>query len=120
MKKMLLGAAAYLMVACGQPVLPTIDKVINVVQQDLEAGDTDAQIASDVCAALGGSATTDAVCANAPALISDAVTILLDSGLLSAKGQATARDYKTRHTAAAAPSAPTTPAPAAPASSSSK
>lgn len=87
--------------ACAQPVLPTIVKVEQVVEADLAAGVSDSQLASDVCKALGGSATTDAICANVPALISDAVALIIDSGVLGDPAVPNAQAYMARHPQAA-------------------
>ena len=97
MKLCILGLSAAVLVACNQPVLPTIDKVINVVTADLQAGDSDSQIASDVCKALGGSATTDAVCADVPVLVADAIAILIDTGTIAGPAMSNARAYQARH-----------------------
>jgi hypothetical protein len=80
---------------------PMVDKIETTVQNDLEAGDTDQQIASDVCADLGGTATTDAVCANVTTLVVDAIAILTDSGVLSHKAKTNGVAYLARHPKAA-------------------
>lgn len=77
-------------VACKGAVVPTVLDVVNVVEKDLEAGDTPAQIDSDVCAALGGTATTDAVCADVTVLVQDAIALLVDGGVLKNKPAALA------------------------------
>lgn len=83
--------------ACGQPLFPTLAKVEQVVARDLEAGAPDSQIASDVCQALGGNATTDAVCADVEIIIQDAVAILIDTKVLSPAAVAHARKYMGAH-----------------------
>jgi hypothetical protein len=80
-----------------QAAFPVLDKVEAVVAADFEAGDSDETIAADVCKALGGTASTDAVCANVTQLVSDAVAFLVDSGFLSAKAKANAIAYQGRH-----------------------
>lgn len=96
------------------PVLTTIEQT---VADDLAAGKTDAQIASDVCADLGGSAQTDAICANAEQLVQVTITALIDSGVLSGLALTNAKAYVVRHALPAAASSTatstTTPAPAA-------
>jgi len=81
----------------GQPVVPTFLNLVSVVAADLEAGDGDAQISSDVCKALGGSALTDAVCGSVGMLIVDIVTYLIDSGTLSAPAQKRAQGFLASH-----------------------
>ena len=99
MKLCILGLSAAVLVACNQPVLPTIDKVINVVTADLQATPpaSDSQIDSDVCKALGGSAATDAVCADVPVLVADAIAILIDTGTIAGPAMSNARAYQARH-----------------------
>ncbi len=93
-----LAAGAGVAVAgCKSPVLPAVQNVVNVVLTDLQAGDSDAQIASDVCKALGGSAPTDAVCGGVEVVIQDAIALLIDSGTLSAADLSKAQAYQTRH-----------------------
>ena len=69
--------------ACKGPILPAAANVIQVVLDDYKAGKSDSQIASDVCAALGGTSSTDAVCASTEVVLQDVVTYLIDAGLLS-------------------------------------
>jgi hypothetical protein len=88
--------------ACKEPLVPTVQTILQVVSADIQAGDGAAQIDSDVCKALGGSATTDAVCADATVLIQDAITLLIDSGTLSAAQKQTAQAYFMVHPKAAA------------------
>jgi hypothetical protein len=75
--------AAVLLPGCNPSTLPTIDTVLNVVAADIQAGDAPPQIDSDVCKALGGSTTTDAVCANVTLLVEDALQLLLDGGKIT-------------------------------------
>ena len=82
-----------------QAAFPTLDKIEAVVAADFEAGDSDETIAADVCKTLGGTSSTDAVCADVTQLVVDAVTFLVDSGTLSAKAKANAVAYKLRHPA---------------------
>lgn len=88
--------------ACNGAVFPTLQKIEQIVQADLEANPpkTDAQIASDVCAALGGSSETDAVCADVEITIADVVSVLIDAGLLSTVGKARGRTYRGLHAGA--------------------
>jgi len=86
----LLAVAGPSLTGCKGPIFPEIQAVEQVVAADLEAGKTDAQIASDVCAALGGTSTTDAICGGVATLITDVVMVLLDTGVLSQKGQVNA------------------------------
>jgi hypothetical protein len=88
---------ALVLVGCNQPVFPTLQTIEQTVAADLAAGKTDQQMASDVCADLGGTATTDAVCADAVTLVQDAVTILIDSGALAEPAMANAKKYKAAH-----------------------
>jgi hypothetical protein len=83
--------------ACKGSVLPTAESVVGVIITDLQAGDTDAQIASDVCAALGGTTVTDTVCASVETVIQDVVVLLLDSSTLSPSGLARAQKYMADH-----------------------
>lgn len=90
-----------LLPACKTPVFPVIDGIANVVAQDLAAGKSDAQIASDVCQFLGGTSQQDAVCANVETLIQDAVALLIDTGVLSAKQLENAKAWQAAHAKAA-------------------
>lgn len=56
-----------------------------------------AQIASDVCKAMGGSASTDAVCAGAETLVQDVILYLVDSGTISPPALARGREYLAAH-----------------------
>ena len=95
-----LGGIVTTQSGCGTPIVPAIQAVVQVVEKDLAANVGDAQMASDVCKALGGSATTDAVCADVPALIVDAIQLLLDGGKLPAPSVTTAKSYMLAHKAA--------------------
>jgi len=88
--------------ACKPSTLPTIVNVADIVLHDIQAGDAPAQIDSDVCQALGGSVTTDAVCASVTVLVQDAIALLLDGGSLTPAQVTTANAYMTVH-----PKAPT-------------
>jgi hypothetical protein len=70
-------------IACNGPVFPQIDAVERVVAKDLAEGRSDSQIASDVCAVLGGRSTTDAVCADVELVVADTIRLLTTSGVLS-------------------------------------
>ena len=85
--------------ACKGPVIPTILDVVQVVENDLKAGDSPPQIDSDVCAALGGSALTDAICGGVTVLVEDVITLLMDGGALKSnpKAMAAAAAYHTAH-----------------------
>jgi hypothetical protein len=83
--------------ACSQPVLPLVTNVANVVLNDLKAGDSDVQIDSDVCKALGGSATTDAVCAGVTVVVNDAIAILIDTGILTGTALDRGKSYLAAH-----------------------
>lgn len=75
--------------ACTSASVPTFLNLVSVVEKDLQAGDGDPQILSDVCKALGGSAPTDAVCGDVAVVVADVITYLIDSGAIS--GTATKR-----------------------------
>jgi len=87
--------------ACKGSVLPAFMNVVQVVETDISAGKTDAQIASDVCAALGGSATTDAVCAGVETIVQDAIVYLIDTGALTGPALQRGQQYLTAHPKAA-------------------
>ena len=99
--------------ACkGGSAFPVLNTIEQTVAADLAAGKTDPQIASDICADLGGSTQTDAVCANAEQLAQTIITALIDSGALSGLALTNGQAYMARH--APSPAASTsTPAPAA-------
>lgn len=92
-------AVALLNTACpaAKTVINDIDAVVQVVKNDLEAGVSDAQMAADVCHALGGSSTTDSVCAAVAFVIQDAVMILVDTGALSPAALERAKSYQASH-----------------------
>jgi hypothetical protein len=69
--------------SCKGPVLPAAENIVSVVLADLQANKTDAQIASDVCSALGGTSATDAICASVETVVQDVATYLIDAGLVS-------------------------------------
>jgi len=77
-----LGVGTCLLGCQSQAAFPVLDKVEQVVAADLAGGASDQQMASDVCAALGGTATTDAVCADVATIIQDTIAMLIDSGAL--------------------------------------
>jgi hypothetical protein len=56
---------------------PVVVNVVKIVADDIAAGDTEAQLASDVCKALGGTTPTDAVCADVAQVIADALGLML-------------------------------------------
>lgn len=98
-KMLMVSVLGIVLLGCTQvdSALNALDKAVQVVQADLEAGKTDEQIAADVCAAEGGSATTDAVCAGVTYLVQDAVQILIDSGALSPAAMQRAKQYQGAH-----------------------
>jgi hypothetical protein len=71
--------ALFLLPRCqnGQVSFPVALNIVEVVANDIAAGDTEAQLASDVCKTLGGSSTTDAICADVADVIANAVGLLL-------------------------------------------
>ena len=97
MKRIFVALAA--LTACGQPLFPALQKIEQTVQADLEATPpkTDAQIASDVCADLGGSSSTDAACADVEIVIQDVIAVLVDTGVLSTAGKARGAAFMTAH-----------------------
>lgn len=95
------AVVALTLVGCGQPLFPTLSAIEQTVASDLAAGKNDAQIASDVCADLGGSSSTDAVCANVEVLVQDAIALLIDAGVLKGVALQNAHAYQLRHPAPA-------------------
>jgi len=95
--------AMLLLVGCGQPVFPTLQKIEQTVVDDLSASPpkSDAQIAADVCADLGGTSATDAVCADVETTVQDVIVVLLDTGALPAIGRARGQQYLAAHPRAA-------------------
>jgi hypothetical protein len=91
------GLALITILACKGPVFPTLTAIEQTVVQDLQAGKSDAQIASDVCADLGGGAATDAACAGVETVVADIITVLIDTGVLSGKSAENGKAYKARH-----------------------
>jgi hypothetical protein len=73
--------------ACAQiqAAFPTLDALEKTVLADLMAGDSPAQIASDVCKDLGGNALTDAICADATIIAVDIINALVDTKVLAQK-----------------------------------
>ena len=84
-------------VGCTGSSLPTYFNAIQVVLADYQAGKPDPQIASDLCAALGGTSATDVVCANTEIVLQDIVTYLIDTGLLSGVALDRAKTYMAAH-----------------------
>lgn len=97
MKTFVAALSLIAVVACGKPLFPTLDKIEQTVLTDLEAGDSDEQIASDVCHDLGGNVTTDAVCGGVAAIVVDVIQVLIDSNLLSSRAQLRAHAYLRAH-----------------------
>lgn len=91
MKARDIAVATFLALAACNAVFPVVKDLSTIVLDDIEAGDGQAQIASDVCKALGGTSTTDAVCADVSTLIVNIITDLLAKGKLSAVGETRAR-----------------------------
>lgn len=110
---LVVGAVSGGAAACGQPVFPTLSAIEQTIATDLAAGKSDAQIASDVCADLGGSSSTDAVCGGVETIVQDVITVLIDTGVISGKALENAKSYQLRH----ASSVTVTPPPNAPATS---
>ena len=92
-RNLIAGAACLVALACGKPVFPLLTTLEATIAADLEAGDSDEQMASDVCKDLGGTALTDAVCADATGIVVDIVTSLLDAKVLGPKAHARAMGY---------------------------
>lgn len=92
-----LGALCGTQQACKGSALPVFEQVVAVVEADLKNNVSDSQMASDVCQAMGGTATTDAVCAGVEVVIRDAVQLLIDSGVLSGNPLARAKSYMSDH-----------------------
>ena len=84
-------------VGCKGSALPAVENVVSVVLADIEAGKSDSAIASDVCAALGGTSATDAICASTEVVVQDVIMYLIDAGVLSASAMPRAKDYLARH-----------------------
>jgi hypothetical protein len=87
----------YVLTACKGPLYPELQAVEQVVANDLASGATDAQMASDVCKALGGSALTDAVCSGVETVIQDVLTVLLETNSLSPEVAQKAHEYLGLH-----------------------
>lgn len=73
-----------LAVACTSATFPKVVDVATTIVQDIAKGDTEQQIASDVCADLGGTALTDAVCGDVATVIAGIIPILLQDPKVSA------------------------------------
>ena len=102
------AALALMVIGCNGALFPMLDTVAKTVLSDLEAGKPDPQIASDVCAVLGGTSVQDQTCANVETVIQDTITTLVDLGLLKGVALTNGRSYQARH-APAAPAASATP-----------
>ena len=98
-----LGLLTASQTACTPATVPTLVAVLQIVEADVQAGDAPPQIDSDVCKALGGSATTDAICAGVTVLVQDALQLLLDGGKLTPAQVQTANAYYAVHPKATAP-----------------
>jgi hypothetical protein len=94
---MILALGALMLPACKSTTLPSFLNLVSVVEADLVAGDGEAQISSDVCKALGGSALTDAVCANVGTIIYDIVVYLVDGGNLPPAAAKWGHDFLASH-----------------------
>ncbi len=86
-------------VGCKGANFPSLDGIEKIVVQDLSNGATDQQIGLDVCTFLGGTAQTDAVCANVGQLVADAITLLIDTGVLQGQAAARGKAYLVAHAA---------------------
>ena len=89
--------------ACTKTTFPTITTIEQTVLSDIQAGKGPAQIDSDVCADLGGSSTTDVVCAGVTTLVLDAIDLLEVAGLIPPGILPFAQAYQTAHPRASAP-----------------
>ncbi len=117
MKKRLAPIALItLIIGCQSTVWPALQNIEKIVASDLAAGKTEAQIDSDACAALGGSALTDAVCVNVVQLVENIIASAIESGDLTGPALANAKAIVASHTQPAASSAPAASPPPAPAS----
>jgi hypothetical protein len=76
-----------LMPGCKESALPVAEDIVQIVLADYAKGDVDSQIASDVCAELGGSSLTDTVCGDATQILADVLQYLLDAHQLSNQAQ---------------------------------
>jgi hypothetical protein len=93
------GAFILWQVACAQvqAAFPTLQKIEQTIANDLQAGAGDEQMAADVCSDLGGTALTDAICAGAAGIVTDVVTLLVDSGQVQGPALSNAHAYQVRH-----------------------
>lgn len=69
------------------------------VSAGLAAGDSDAVLASIVCRDLGGSTTTDAVCADAATILADTIALLVDGHWIGGVALAHGREFRARKAA---------------------
>lgn len=102
-----LAVAGAVMVPTGctsaQTAFSKMQQVEQTIIDDFEAGDSDGQIAADVCTDLGGTSLTDAVCADVTTFLTGVVQALIDTGALASKPKAlaNAKAYQARHAAPA-------------------
>lgn len=66
-----------LLAACTSATFPKVESIAETIIHDLQVGDTEAQLASDVCADLGGTALTDAVCGDVATVIAGLIPVLM-------------------------------------------
>ena len=70
--------------ACTSAQVAKVESVADTIIHDVQVGDTEAQIASDVCADLGGSSLTDVVCGDVATVIAGIIPVLLADPKVSA------------------------------------
>ena len=93
-------ASAIAAMACTPAQYAEIATIYQDVAAGLAQGDSDPELASIVCRDLGGTTSTDAVCADAPTILNEVVLLLEDTGLLTGKAKANADAYIARKAAA--------------------
>lgn len=102
-----LGAVMFVLfvaigVACTPAQAAEWSRAEQDVAADLSDGASESQMASDVCRDFGGSALTDAACANVPLVLQDIISLLVDTGKVSGTALANAKAFQARHMAAKA------------------
>ena len=92
-----MGAVVSVAFACSvsgcsafEAAFPVVSDIVKIVADDLAAGDTEGQLASDVCKALGGSVLTDQVCADVATVIADAIGLIMKDPKVSSAVKARA------------------------------
>lgn len=79
---LLFPATAVLLMGCTAAFFPTLDKVEQLVLNDLAAGKTPEQVEADVATLLCGSNVAP-LCVDAVVVVNDVVTVLVDTGVLA-------------------------------------